>query len=126
MFELDIYISIQSGGDVFFIPNKAKIIFYSKPISQQKGIDALTNVVQNEMQLRLKSDYYYLFCNTKRDRFKILYCEGDNLAIWFKRFNGTLNFSYTNQIITFDKQAFLTFIEKTSSRHHFKLKNIFT
>lgn len=113
------------GGLMFFIPDDAKIIFYSKPTSQLKGIDGLTSVIQNEMKLDPQPNCYFLFCNTKRDRFKILYKEGDNLAIWFKRFKGTLGFNYTNQIITFDKQGFLAFMGKTSSTHHYTLKNIF-
>jgi hypothetical protein len=110
---------------MFYIPDNAKIIFYSKPISQLKGIDGLTSVIQNEMDLEPQDDHYFLFCNTKRDRFKILYKEGDNLAIWFKRFKGTLGFSYTHQIVIFNKQGFLDFIGNTSSRHHYTLKNIF-
>ncbi len=110
---------------MFFIPDEATVIFYSKPVSQLKGIDGLTSVVQNEMKLEPKINHYFLFCNTKRDRFKILYQEGDNLAIWFKRFKGTLSFCYTHQVITFDKQGFLAFIGKTSSKHHYTLKNIF-
>jgi hypothetical protein len=110
---------------MFIMPDNAKIIFYSKPISQLKGVDGLMSVIQNDMKLEPQANQYYLFCNTKRDRFKILYKEGDNLAIWFKRFKGTLGFSYTHQIVIFDKQDFLTFIEKTSSKHHYTLKNIF-
>lgn len=110
---------------MFFIPDNAKIIFFSQPISQLKGIDGLMSVIQNDMKLEPQANQYYLFCNAKRDRFKILYKEGDNLAIWFKRFKGTLGFSYTHQIVIFDKQGFLAFIEKTSSRHHYTLKNIF-
>lgn len=106
---------------MFLVPDDAKIIFYSKPISQLKGIDALTSVIQNEMEMDPCSGCYYLFCNTKRDKFKILYKEGDNLAIWFKRFKGTLSFKYTNQVVTFDKKSFLSFLKKTSSRQHHTL-----
>jgi IS66 Orf2 like protein len=110
---------------MFFIPDNATIIFYSKPVSQLKGIDGLTSVVQNEMNLEPQDNHYFFFCNTKRDRFKMLYKEGDNLAIWFKRFKGTIGFSFTYQVIVFDKQSFLAFMEKTSSKHHYTLKNIF-
>lgn len=110
---------------MFFIPDNAKIIFYSKPISQQKGIDALTSVIQNEMGMEPCLGHYFLFCNSKRDRFKVLYKDGDNLAIWFKRFKGTLGFKYTNQIIILDKKGFFAFLAKTSSRCHYTLKNLF-
>lgn len=110
---------------MFLVPNNAKIIFYSKPVSQQKGIDALTSVIQNEMDMDPCSGHYFLFCNSKRDRFKILYKDGDNLAIWFKRFKGTLGFTYSNQIIILDKKGFFAFLEKTTSRYPHMLKNMF-
>lgn len=110
---------------MFHIPKNAQIVFYSKPISQQKGIDALTSVIQNEMGMEPQSNFYFLFCNTKRDRFKILYKDRDNLAIWFRRFKGTLKFTYTNDIIIFDQKGFIDFLENTSSRPYYTLKNIF-
>lgn len=110
---------------MFFVPDDAKIFFYSKPVSQQKGIDALTSVIQNEMNMQPCIGQYFLFCNTKRDRFKILYRDGDNFAIWFRRFEGTLSFRYTNQIIIFDKNNFLEFLKKTSFKQHYTLKHIF-
>lgn len=110
---------------MFFVPENAQIIFYSKPISQLKGIDGLSSVIQNEMGMNPQIGHYFLFCNTKRDRFKILYKEGDNLAIWFKRFKGTLSFTYTNSILVFDKKDFLEFLKKTRSTHHYTLKNLF-
>ena len=110
---------------MFFVPDNAKIIFYSKPVSQLKGIDGLSSVIQNEMDMEPDSGLYFLFCNSKRDRFKVLYKDGENLAIWFKRFKGTLGFTYTNQIVVFDKKDFFAFLEKTSSKHHYTLKNIF-
>lgn len=110
---------------MFFIPDDAQIIFFSKPVSQLKGIDGLTSVIQNEMEMEPSLGQYFLFCNSKRDRFKILYKDGDNFSIWFKRFKGTLGFKYTNQIIILDKAAFLAFLENTSSKHHYTIKNMF-
>jgi transposase len=110
---------------MIILPDDAKIVFYSKPISQLNGIDGLTSVIQNEMKMEPLGNHYFLFCNSKRDRFKVLYQDGDNLAIWFKRFKGTLHFQYTNQIVIFDKKGFLAFLENTNSRHHYTLKKVF-
>lgn len=52
-----------------------KSFFIRNPISQLKGIDGLASVIQNEMGMEPGSGHYYLFCNSKRDRFKILYKE---------------------------------------------------
>jgi hypothetical protein len=110
---------------MFFVPNDAKIVFYSKPVSQLNGIDGLSKVIQNEMGMQPDCGNYFLFCNSKRDRFKILYKEGSNLAIWFKRFDGTLHFQYSAKIIIFDKFSFLTFLENTNSKCHYTLKNLY-
>lgn len=127
MFKLSIFLieSLNIGENMFQVPANAKVIFYSKPVSQLKGIDGLTSIIQNEMGMEPNMGDYFLFCNSKRDRFKILYRDGDNLAIWLKRFKGTLGFTYTNQIIIFDKKSFLAFLNKTSSKHHYTLKNMF-
>jgi hypothetical protein len=110
---------------MFSVSDNATIIFYSKPISQLKGIDGLTSVIQNEMGMEPDSGSYFLFCNSKRDRFKILYKEGSNLAIWFKRFPGTLHFQYTNKIVIFDKKGLFLFLENTCSKHHYTLKQMY-
>ncbi len=110
---------------MFIVPEDATIVFYSNPVSQLKGIDGLASVIQFDMGMDPLSGHYFLFCNSKRDRFKVLYKDGDNLAIWFRRFKGTLGFKYTNQMVFFDKNGFLKFLEKTSSKHHYTLKNMF-
>lgn len=98
------------------IQEDAKIIFYSKPINLIKSIDGLAAVVQNELGMELNANEYFLFCNFKRDRFKILYKDGANLAIWFRRFKGTLAFQYTGKTIFLTKDGFLEFLSQTRSR----------
>lgn len=110
---------------MFKVSDAAKIFFYSKPVSLIKSIDALTAVVQTEMGMEPDLDTYFLFCNLKKDRFKILYMDGDNLAIWFKRFNGSLKFEYSSQVVTFDKKSFLIFLNEIRYTPNRRLKNIF-
>lgn len=94
---------------MFFVSDNAKIVFYSKSISQLNGIDGLSAVIQNEIGMEPDFGNYYPFCNSKRDRFKILYKEEDNLAIWFKRFKGTFHFQYTGNVLFLTKKAFQNF-----------------
>lgn len=103
---------------MFLVQDDAKIIFYSKPINLIKGIDGLTGIVQSELGIEPDSKTYFLFTNVKKNRFKILYKDGANLAIWFKRFEGTLKFRYSGEIIFFDKSSFLDFLSKTVSRSY--------
>jgi hypothetical protein len=110
---------------MFRLLDNAIVIFYSKPVSLIKSIDALTAVIQVEMGMQPDSGIYFLFCNVKKDRFKILYKDGDNLAIWFKRFSGSLKFEYSNEIEIFDKDGFLKFLNKTCYAPNRRIKNFF-
>jgi len=101
---------------MFTIDDNAKVMFYSKPTNLLKSIDGLTQVVLSEWGMDVEPHTYFLFCNFKKNRFKVLYTDGTHLAIWFKRFNGTLTFSFSNEMITFDKDGFFAFLQKTRSK----------
>lgn len=103
---------------MFCFPDNTKIIFLSKPVNLLKGIDGLTAVAQNELHIELNDLTYVLFCNAKKNMFKILFKDGDNLSIWFKRFDGTLTFTYDGSVAFFSKDDFYKFIGNTRSRRH--------
>ncbi len=49
------------------------------------GIDALAAVVQNSFKLTPGSDAIFVFCNSGRDRIKILEWDGDGFWLHYKR-----------------------------------------
>jgi hypothetical protein len=95
---------------MFSIQKNAKVVLYSKPVNLIKGPNALAAIVQNELKMEIDLNTYFLFCNFKRDRFKILYLDGTNLAIWFKRLDGTLSFKFSGKTIIYDSNKFVDFI----------------
>lgn len=109
---------------MFFLQSNAQIHFYCSPVNLHKGFDRLTAIVQNELDVEFNSHTYFLFCNAKKDRVKILYLDGSNLAIWCKRLDGTLTFKYSGETIVFDLKSFLIFLEKITFRRRRRLVNL--
>jgi len=63
----------------------------------RRGIDGLAAVVQEQFELDPYNQALYLFCGTKKDRFKALYWDGDGFLLLYKRLeNGRLQWP-TNQ-----------------------------
>ncbi|WP_236002693.1 IS66 family insertion sequence element accessory protein TnpB [Levilactobacillus wangkuiensis] len=63
----------------------------------RRGIDGLAEVVQEQFELNPYSQGLYLFCGTRKDRFKALYWDGDGFLLLYKRLeNGRLQWP-TNQ-----------------------------
>jgi transposase len=51
----------------------------------RKGFDGLCGVVTSTLQKDPLSGHLFLFVNRRRDKLKILYWDGDGLAIWYRR-----------------------------------------
>ncbi|MDF7639192.1 IS66 family insertion sequence element accessory protein TnpB [Lactobacillus sp. ESL0791] len=57
----------------------------------RKGIDGLITVVQNQFKLDPYCSNLFLFCGTRKDRFKGLLWENDGFLLLYKRYeNGRL------------------------------------
>ncbi|MFT8610755.1 MAG: IS66 family insertion sequence element accessory protein TnpB [Liquorilactobacillus nagelii] len=57
----------------------------------RRGIDGLANIVLDQFKLDPYSKSLYLFCGTRKDRFKALYWDGDGFWLLYKRIeNGGL------------------------------------
>lgn len=51
----------------------------------RKGFDGLSGLVMSQLQGDPLSGALFLFINRRRDRLKVLYWDGDGLAIWYRR-----------------------------------------
>ena len=57
----------------------------------RRGIDGLAGIVQEQYDLDPYCKNLYLFCGSKKDRFKALYWDGDDFVLLYKRYeNGRL------------------------------------
>lgn len=51
----------------------------------RKGFDGLQGLVTGVLEQDPLSGHLFLFVNRRRDKLKILYWDGDGLAIWYRR-----------------------------------------
>ncbi len=63
----------------------ARIFVCHEFIDLRKGFQGLSAIVTDFLEEELISNAYFAFLNRTRDRIKILYFDGDGLAIWQKR-----------------------------------------
>ena len=64
-------------GRVFIVCNKTDM---------RRGIDSLAYIVKKNFHLDPFSGYVFLFCDSRRDRFKALYWDGQGFWLLYKRF----------------------------------------
>ncbi len=62
-----------------------KIFLSVAPTDMRKGFDGLQGLVLNVLEQDPLSGQLFLFINRRRDKLKILYWDGDGLAIWYRR-----------------------------------------
>ena len=51
----------------------------------RKGFDSLSGLIIDTLKHDPLSGHLFLFVNRRRDKLKILYWDGDGLAIWYRR-----------------------------------------
>jgi transposase len=62
-----------------------RIFVAAGPTDMRKGFDGLQGLITGVLAEDPLSGHLFLFVNRRRDRLKILYWDGDGLAIWYKR-----------------------------------------
>ena len=61
------------------------LYIHRNPVDMRKSINGLSIIVQEEMNLDLKSSAIFIFCNRRRTHMKILYFDKSGFALWLKR-----------------------------------------
>jgi len=70
-----------------------KVFVCTEPADMRRSFDGLSGMVDKLIRQDPLSGHLFVFRNRNRDRLKILYWDGDGLAIWYKRLeNGTFQF----------------------------------
>jgi transposase len=67
------------------IATGTRIFFATGPTDMRKGFDGLQGIVSGVLEQDPLSGHLFLFVNRRRDKLKILYWDGDGLAIWYRR-----------------------------------------
>jgi len=62
-----------------------RLYLYARSVDMRRSFDGLQAIVQNEFDRDILSGDMFLFLNRRRDRIKILWWDGDGMAIFMKR-----------------------------------------
>jgi len=73
-------------------PN-TRILLCTASIDMRKSFDGLLGIVRNVLEADPLGDHLFVFLNRSHSLLKILYWDGDGVAIWYKRLEtGTFRF----------------------------------
>ena len=67
------------------IAASTRIFVATSPTDMRKGFDGLQGLVTSVLGKDPLSGHLFLFVNRRRDKLKVLYWDGDGLAIWYRR-----------------------------------------
>lgn len=70
---------------MFALPGDAKVFVHREPVDLRKGFEGLSALVEHSFCVELTSGAFFVFLNRTKNRMKVLYWDGDGLAIWYKR-----------------------------------------
>lgn len=89
----------------------ARVFLCDKPVDMRKSFEGLGKIVEETFDDELVSGSYFAFINRQRDRIKVLYWDGDGLAIWYKRLEkGAFSRSEKHGSLL-DRRAFMLLLE---------------
>ena len=67
------------------LPSALKIFLCLLPTDMRRGFDGLMRMTEEHLHHNVLNGGLFVFVNRRRDRVKLLYWDGDGLAIWYKR-----------------------------------------
>jgi transposase len=75
------------------ISHQLRIFLCTEPADMRKNFNGLSGLIRKSMTLDPLAGHLYVFRNQRGDRLKVLYWDGDGLAIWYKQLQrGTFRF----------------------------------
>jgi transposase len=67
------------------LPAQVPIYLCTLPTDMRRGFDGLLAQAQQHLERDPLTGGLYVFLNRRRDRVKLLWWDGDGLAVWYKR-----------------------------------------
>jgi transposase len=101
---------------VLAYPANAKIFLFSSSIDLRNGFEGLSFLVETILKEQVISGAYFVFLNRRRTLMKILYWDGDGLAVWMKRLEKGLFARITSSEPLIDRRRFLMLLEGITPR----------
>jgi transposase len=101
---------------VLAYPGNAKIFLFSTPTDLRNGFEGLCFLVESTLKEQVASGAYFVFLNRRRTLMKILYWDGDGLALWLKRLEKGLFGRISTPEPLIDRRKFLMILEGVTPR----------
>ena len=95
----------------------ARIFFHDSPTDMRKGFEGLSSLVERTFEAPLTSGAYFVFLNRQRNRMKILYWDGDGLALWHKRLEKGSFAKRNGEGVLMDRREFFMLLEGITPKH---------
>lgn len=93
------------------LAGNARFFLHRDPVDLRNGFEGLCFIVEGVFRQEVTGGGYFIFLNKRRDRMKVLYWDGDGLAIWYKRLEkGTFSRKSTDQELM-ERREFLMLLE---------------
>ena len=97
-------------------PGNARIFFYSSSVDLRRGFEGLSFLVETAFGEKVTGGGYFAFVNKRRDLMKVIYFDGDGLAIWAKRLEKGRFGRYLGASPLMDRRNFLMLLEGVTPR----------
>lgn len=92
-------------------PANSKIFLFRSPVDLRNGFEGLSFLIESVLKEQVVSGAYFVFLNKRRNLMKILYWDGDSIAIWLKRLEKGLFGKLSSGEPQVDRRKFLMILE---------------
>lgn len=100
------------------VGSEARVLLYQSVVDFRKGFEGLLALANSSFNIGLEGSVYFVFLNKKRDRIKVLYWDGDGLALWYKRLEqGSFP---KNQVEVLSRRDFFMLLEGIIPKKQYK------
>lgn len=94
------------------LPGNAQFYLCQQAVDLRCSFEGLSTVVANLFPVEVTSGAFFIFLNRTKDRMKVLYWDGDGLAIWYKRLEqGSFGKQFMKDQNNLDRREFLMLLE---------------
>jgi transposase len=94
------------------LPGNAEFYLCQQAVDLRRSFEGLSAIIVALFPVEITSGAFFIFLNRSKDRMKVLYWDGDGLAIWYKRLEqGSFSQKILKDKEVLDRREFLMLLE---------------